>query len=607
MRRGGGYYFRKFSRWDLGIITSGLLAGRAEAQTALLDAENIRIADGTIKSRAGQKYLDEDIYVDETINGLYQYSRQYIGVGGAISFYRAYIFGAEDKLYLWDGVGDDTIWDITDGLNYSMLSDDIYCCTYQDWCYITTGKEIIKTDGTANNTILLSASNGLGNPSGALSFAQIDDGVGNLSNKRDYKYRYVKMNGSVVVDYSSFFTVQTASSLVNDNVNITHPASGDPDVTHIEIWCTKTYTTTAPTDWYRIIVASNNNNTHKDNVSDLVIEGYYTAYTGDDSIGYLNSINKLSFYKDRLYGIEEGSDPSLYRYSDIGNPEKWNVDSWIDVKRDDGDIIVMGVTLGQSHYIFKQRSIWVLTGDPDAIPLIEVRAGGDSSPNQTEYGLGCTSPRSIVVVGDTCYFYSKVHGVWSISNEGIKCISTNISEEIKGFNNLSACIYSASNGGLYYVITNPLTGIAWICDTETKAWLKDTNIKSPCFIIDSDGYMLGGLNGRINRYYHPDYDTDNENLIECMMRTHWVDLQDGNQTALLRYLQINAKDKSGFFTVQAFNQDEQQPIDTFAIDSNDTEMDFAPNSLARIVSLKMRWTIGELESLYLYFLKRRSR
>jgi len=487
MRRGGGYYYRKFSRWDLGIIISGLLAGRAEAQTALLDAENIRISDGTIKPRAGQKYLDGDIYVDEVINGLYQYSRQYIGVGGMVDFYKAYIFAAEDKLYLWDGVGDDTIWDITDGINYSMESDDIYCCTYQDWCYITTGKETIKTDGTAGNTRLLNQIGGLNNPSGALSFAQIDDGVGNLSGKRSYKYRYVKKNGDIVIDYSEFFTVQEVNGLVNDNVNVTHPASGDPDVTHIEIWCTKTYTTTAPSEWYRIIVVVDANNTHKDNVSDLVIEGYYTEYTGDDYIGYLNGINKLSFYKDRLYGIEEGLDPSLYRYSDIGNPEKWNADSWIDVKRDDGDIIVMGVTLGQSHYIFKQRSIWVLTGDPDAIPLIEVRAGGDASPNQTEYGLGCTSPRSIAVVGDTCYFYSKVHGVWSISNEGIKCISTNVSEDIRGLDNCSACVYVDDNGRLYYILSDSVTGIAWVCDTETKTCLKDTNIKSTCLIIYSDG------------------------------------------------------------------------------------------------------------------------
>lgn len=118
MKRGGGLYYRTINRWDNGIITSGELSGRGDAPySSLLDAINVRIANGTIKPRNGQIYLDiglvdQDgvdigVAVPSDINGLYQYVRQITGVTG-ISFYSAYVFAAGTGLYMWDGVGDPT-------------------------------------------------------------------------------------------------------------------------------------------------------------------------------------------------------------------------------------------------------------------------------------------------------------------------------------------------------------------------------------------------------------------------------------------------------------------------------------------------------------------
>jgi len=56
-----------------------------------------------------------------------------------------------------------------------------------------------------------------------------------------------------------------------------------------------------------------------------------------------------------------------------------------------------------------------------------------------------------------------------------------------------------------------------------------------------------------------------------------------------------------------FNQNEQQSVDNFAVDSNDTVKDFAPEVYARLLSLKLRWTIGEIETLVIRYMKRKMR
>jgi hypothetical protein len=610
MRIGSGWYYRTLRRFDQGIIDSGLISGRGESPLALLDAENIRLHTGSPKPRTGQKYLDKDIYVSQNlsdINGLYQYARQYTMVGGSIGTYTAYVWAQGTKLYLWDGVGDPTIWDITAGLEINLKSDDIYCVTYLDYMYITNGHEIIKTDGTADGTTLLSSTLDLAAP--AINMGIVPAiGAGNLSGKRDYRYRYVKKVGGSVVAKSAFWNIQTIADLVNQNVNLSYLASADPDVTHVEIWATKTYTVTAPTQYYRIITNINATDTSLDMVSDLVIGSYYSEEIGSNNIGTISGLNKMVFYLDRLFGIPEGEDASLVRYSKIGLPEVWEADSWIDVKRDDGDYVTTIARLGSSLYFFKNRSIWSLSGDPDAIPLIQVRSGTDATSNQTEVGVGCTAPRSMCSTSNGLIFYSKYKGVCKLTQDGYVNLSSNIASKIKGLSNPSGVVYNDSNGHEYYVLaTQDSIGTAWVCDLETGSWVKDINIHAPSFLIDSDGYVLAGTNRRINRFYHPDYDTDNDVQIEAMIRTHWYDLQEAEKVALMRELDIGAKDASGFFTVQVFNQNEQQPVDNFIIDSNDAVSDFSPDVYARLLSLKLRWTIGEIETLIPRYMKRKQR
>jgi len=606
MRRGGGFYYRTIDKFAFGIITA---ISRGEASIgSFLEARNVRVSDGSIKKRKGQFYLTDygeyDVYVDEVINGLYQYVRQYNAVGGAIATYSCYIFGAEDKLYLWDGYADDTEWDITDALAFTLTDDDIWCCTYLDYMYIANGHEIVKTDGTTSGTTLLTMDDDITAPSVPLALTY---DTGALNGYRDYKYRYVhKVAGVDLITYKSeFYTAQPTALLVNKLVNIEYVTSGDVNTNGIEIWATETYTDplSPNTQYFRLFSVPNANSSDDDNISDEVLRTYHTEEILENSISRFAGANKPIVYHDRMYWIREDFDPSLLWYSELGRPEEVDDDSWIDIKRDDGDVITICGVLGNSLLVFKNRSVWSITGDPDAVPIIQVEVGGDQTPNQTDLGVGCTSPRSLVSIGDALIFYSKVHGVYKISrNTGLQCISNQVADSIIGLDDVAGGIYRAEDGILYYVLA-PQSGNAWVCNLSTNAWVNDTNVNPKCFLVDSNGYLLGGKAGYINRYYEPDCKYDNDDVeIDSYFRFHWIDLSDGHLIGLPRKLDVYAKDQSGFFTIQMYNENSEQPYDNFAIPSNEYETDLMGEP-SRLCSFSFYFQSGEIERLVLRYLK----
>jgi hypothetical protein len=603
MRRGEGFYYRNIDKYGYGIINN---ISRGDANVgSFLDAQNVRVSGGSIKTRDGQQYLDSSVTpVPEVINGLYQYQRQYSGIGGVISVYRAYIFAAEDKLYLWDGEGDPTVWDVTLALAATITSDDIYACMFYDNMYITNGYEIIKTDGTNGGTRLMNNVVDIATPAIPLAFHYI---AGANNGYRDYKQRDVKQVGGVVSSKSEFRAKQQCNLLTNQSCELNYTASADPDCTYIELWGTTLYTVigTPSTDWYLLTTVANASGAIVDNLTDEILKSHYTEDTSAYGMDRWNGLHKLIFYKDRLYGIREDFDPSILWYSDIGYPERWNDNSWVEIRRDDGDYItICGVSRG-TLYAFKSRSIWSMTGDPDANPLIQVEVGGDSTPNQTEYGLGCTSPRSLVSFGDTLIFYSKVHGVYKLEGGTIIPISKQVNGKngILGIDDAVGGIYTDKDGITYYVLTNPALSLTWVCNLSDNSWVTDTNVCPTCFCVDHRGYLLGGKNGLINRYYHPDIRDDNTIEIDKYVKFQWIDLMDNNQIGVPRKLMILGKDMSGFFTVSLYNENDQQPYDAFTARSDEGVYSLLGEP-SRLFSCSISWQSGEIESMMLRFLRK---
>ncbi|KKK68672.1 hypothetical protein LCGC14_2941730 [marine sediment metagenome] len=165
----------------------------------------------------------------------------------------------------------------------------------------------------------------------------------------------------------------------------------------------------------------------------------------------------------------------------------------------------------------------------------------------------------------------------------------------------SGAVYQDENGDVFYVLSPP-SGNAWVCHLATKTWGNDTNVNTPCFCVNDDGQLLGPVGGIINRYYHPDYNTDNGTSYLCKMRQAWLNLRSGNMDAKVRKIAVQTEDMYDECTLELFNQNGSQITTTFV--GTDREVGIGGVS-GRLFSALFTWYKGNIESLTYRFLRRR--
>lgn len=606
--------YRNVSNFAKGLITAGFGRGKADL-TSLLEAENVRVHTGTAEPRDGQIYL-HDALVDDVdgdpvvgdINSLYEYTRGYYWLEEP-EFHREYIFQINRDLYAWIS-GGAIGYLINQGYQLGSANNtnpDVWVAVYMDWAFIGDGVNVLrKYDAIAYLDV------GIAPPLAAPVVtvnpafpARADAGTG-VDNFRAYKYRYTYMGTGSVIDAASVFSdVTNSGNFVGKQPTIDLVASLEPGVDHIELYCTEAVNTLpelAGLPFYFLVATLSIPGA---SFSDNVIDANLGA-AEDTDIDWTvppAGLTKLLYYKDRLYGVAVPDAPSILMYSDLGNPQRWpQRTNWLDVRMDDGDVITCLAVRGNSLFIFKNRSIYVLTGDPAAVPIMEVKSGGESVGVMTEFGLGCTAPRSLASFGDsTLIFYSSAYGVYMITGGEFVHLSKNVSGITGLGDDTSGAIWQDTNGEVFYVLS-PSSGDTWVCHLASRTWVNDTNINVPCFLVDNNGYLLGGADGRINRYYDPTYDTDNGTTIICKIKTAWLNLRDGIMHAVVRSIGIQSEDLMDSCTLSLYNQDDGEYTTTF----DGTVRRVGINGLAgRLFSLRLEWIKGKVESLTYHFIRRR--
>lgn len=100
---------------------------------------------------------------------------------------------------------------------------------------------------------------------------------------------------------------------------------------------------------------------------------------------------------DYLLGSGHTAAPSQVRYSDTGDEETWPVGNVLNVGLDDGQIITGMKEYGDVTFIFKTRSVWILTGtSPDNFKL-----------EKSNSDVGCVAPQTIVWTDIGIFFWSE--------------------------------------------------------------------------------------------------------------------------------------------------------------------------------------------------------
>lgn len=604
--------YRNIPHFADGLLAAGARSGRGKApHTSLLEAENIRVHKGEAEPRAGQTYLDVDDLTDETIDCVYQYTREY-NLGGDMLFYKEFLFSAGTKLLSWKE-DQDWVFEINDG--YALANSEVWIAEYMDWAYIGDGvNPPYKYDGSKYFRV------GIVLPSVDPTAVVSGDATAFIMNApepvgsayRKYKYRYVRrtidLTGNLI-DYikSPFSDTVTTPDFNNFKMTVGFTESSDPQVTHIELFATKTDEVSGDIDtdsYFMLTRVVNVTDTYLDDVSNGLIDSAPTIYPLEVEEEWDNPPDGLTlfvYYKDRLYGIDVLTNPSVLRFSEIGEPDAWPIDNWLEVRQDDGDVITCLAVRGNSLYIFKKRSVYVITGDPASTPMMEILTGGEVTGAQTEFGLGCTAPRSLASYGDDILvFYSSIHGVWEFTASGIIPLSKNVAN-IKGLSDECAGVVYISDDNEPYYVLSPPEGNARVCNLSTGKWVEDTNVNASCFLVDDQGRTIAGKGMKLNEYYNPDATTDNGTDITCVKRHGWLNLRDGLMHAVVRGIAIQQKDVTSLL-VELYNQDE-------LIEATKTMTDFGePQGFdgiaGRLFSARLTWTLGNIESMTYLYLRR---
>lgn len=619
--------YRNVSNFAKGLMTASIGRGKAPLDSLLI-AENVRVHTGSAEPRPGQLWLDEDVTVAQTITSLYQYTREHF-VNDAHGFYTEYMFAGGTKLYGWEGPGDDTVWWINE--DDPLGSDDVWITVYNDWAYVADGVNAMFRHDAVNYLEV-----GIDAPVAPI-ILRVLPGVTDFNFKyRKYKYRYISLEDSNPSNVEHFVASPFSDETVSDQANMTQfqvvmEGSTDPQVDKIELYATELQSSREELrgqPFYRLdsdvdlltqttysYLGLDNDDTggnvvFDDNISNLsvVSEGepnlalLHPGLDDDDWTEPPDGLSKIIVYKDRMYGVAKDN-PSVIQYSRLGQMEAWPGDNNISIRPDDGDVITCIAIRGNSLYIFKNRSIWILTGDPDAVPILEVKAGGDSVPSQTEFGLGCTAPRSVAAYGsDTLIFYSKLYGVYMISGANITHLSRGLAGTL-GLSDASAgVIYQDSFGEVMYALSPP-SGDAWVCHIASKAWVNDTNTNTACFCVDRDGLILGPVGGGINRFFNPDVDTDNGTEYVCKIKPNWLNLRTADMHAIVRRIQFQTEGLVDACTLALENEKGVSFTTSFTGEDRFVGI----NGLAgRLFSPLLTWVKGNIESMTYHFTRRRA-
>lgn len=600
--------YRNIPHFADGLIQTGAGSGRGKApHTSLLDCENIRTHSGSAEPRPGQLFLDpDDLVADVDIDHVYEYTREYHSLG-QMQFYREYLFNCNKNLYSW-GEGNAWTFFINDG--EPLESNDIWVAEYADWAVIGDGVgKPHKYD--AVDYFRLGILPPTVTPSLIRSAVENADIVG----YRRYKYRYIRYivggSGEEITYIASEFSDTTLERYPDGEENFNNramqvglTASTDPQVTHIELYATMVKEETdelAGSTYYLLSREANTTHSFVDNIGNITLENAEDYPIEDTTITWTAPPDGLSlfiYFKDRVYGVDLKNDPSVLRYSELGEVDAWPILNNLEVRTDDGDVITCLAVRGNSLYIFKNRSIYVITGDPIATPMMEVVTGGEVTGTQTEFGLGCTAPRSLASYGDDALvFYSNIHGVWEITASTIIPLTKNISG-LKGLDDACAgVVYVGDDNEPYYILSQP-SGVAYACHIPTGKWCKDTNVNVDSFLVDSQGRVIAGDGVLLNHFYDSTATDDNGTDITCMKRHAWLNLRDGEMCALIRGIRIQQFNITSL-VIELYNQSEVVQA-TYTI-TDFTEPQGFDAIAGRLFSAKCVWTGGSIESMtYLY-------
>lgn len=260
----------------------------------------------------------------------------------------------------------------------------------------------------------------------------------------------------------------------------------------------------------------------------------------------------VEVFKNRVFMAGEPNNPTKLSYSALSNPEDWttaNDAGWMEVGLNDGQKIVGIKAFFDVLVIFKEHSIYVLSGsygDPTSSDYFFLKPINSS--------LGAVSNRSIVQVGNDLYFLSDkgvftLSGVQSYGDLNVSNISFKIQSIIDRMNYASLSdafvINDYEENRLWFFVpygSSSENDLVLIYDYNLKAWTKRSGFRSKCGLIFKDyststnKFFTGSYDGFI--YYQKQGYSYAGSPIDAYYTTPWLDLSNYRRRKKIRDIQF---------------------------------------------------------------------
>lgn len=200
-----------------------------------------------------------------------------------------------------------------------------------------------------------------------------------------------------------------------------------------------------------------------------------------------SSVPKGSFgfwYHNFLFVGGVTGNPNRLYFSNLGDPTTFSGTDFIDINANDGDSLTGLAGLYDKLIIFKNNSIWAITGFSSSTFVTDVPKG--VSTNNLNNGYGTPSHRSIVTVGKEIYYLSFLGGIphfraltlslyGTLVDGGLQ--SLDIETTLKGINlaKLSKCAGAYDGKYLRWAVpnTSSTTNNLVLVFEPTKSMIKD--------------------------------------------------------------------------------------------------------------------------------------
>ncbi len=230
-------------------------------------------------------------------------------------------------------------------------------------------------------------------------------------------------------------------------------------------------------------------------------------YTGSGNVAALSgsppNATMVAYHKRMAFAAGNNTNPSTLYYSDLGNIENWTtgLSGNVNVETNDGTVIRAIVPGYDALYIFKDHSIWRLTGDDEDTFVLQ-RMISD---------IGVPSSASVGVIGNEFIIISDQGRVYIYDGSiGIRLISTKIEGTLDNIN-FSRLQYTKSvifDDDYYFTIST--AGVStnnrvMVFDTFNNAWTKFAGINANAIAVADDGIgenilVFGDYGGFVYKY-----------------------------------------------------------------------------------------------------------